>query len=329
MRKKKLIKDEVVERMRAKTTPLLDLALEYGVSTHTLRTWLRQSQLREQAQEDARRVATSLSQEDYAASSQRERLLIHAFEYSPATIIITDVEGKVVYANPKFVETTGYAIDEVIGQTPRILKSGATTSSEYRQLWKTILSGKEWRGTFKNRRKDGRLYWERASISPVLDADGKISHFMAVKEDITDFIESEQAGRRAAATYSAILATLPCAVLALDAQMTILFANDAAENLLGATLPAGTRIDGLNLQWIDSNGWAMTGADHPLVKLLAGGVERGAQPVCLGIVPPTRGVCWVKISLLPLVLPDAREKALLLTISEDCQRKRQTETSRN
>lgn len=324
MRKKKVIKEEAVERMRAKMTPLLDLAFEYGITTNTLRTWLRQSQLQEKAQADARRVATTLSQEDYAASTQRERLLIHALEYSPATIIITDTEGTIVYANPKFVETTGYAIDEVIGQTPRILKSGVTTSNEYRQLWKTILSGKEWRGTFQNRRKDGRLYWERASISPVLDDKGQISHFMAVKEDITGFIESEQAGRRIAAMYGAILAALPFAVLALDAQMTLLFANGAAERLLGATLPAGTRFDGLNLQWVDSNGWAMTGADHPLAKLLAGGAESGAQSVCLGIVPPTRGVCWVKISLLPLVLPDVPEKALLLAISEDCQRQRQT-----
>lgn len=329
MQKKKLIKEEAVERMRANTTPLLDLAREYGVSTNTLRTWLRQSQMRLQAQQDARRVATTLSQEDYASSTQRERLLIHALEYSPATIIITDAEGTVVYANPKFVETTGYAIDEVIGQTPRILKSGATTSNEYRELWKTILSGKEWRGVFHNRRKDGRLYWERASISPVLDGNGQISHFMAVKEDITNFIENEQAGRREAATYGAILAALPFAVLALDAQMTLLFANGAAERLLGATLAVGTRFDGLNLQWVDSNGWSMTGADHPLAKLLAGGAESGAQPVCLGIVPPTRGVCWVKISLLPLMLPDVPEKALLLAISEDCSRTPQTSTSRN
>jgi PAS domain S-box-containing protein len=324
MRKKKLIKDEAIERMRAKTTPLLDLALEYGVSTNTLRTWLRQSQMRLQAQEDARRVATSLSQEGYAASSQRERLLIHALEYSPATIIVTDIEGKVVYANPKFVETTGYAIEEVIGQTPRILKSGTTTSTEYRELWKTILGGKEWRGIFHNRRKDGRLYWERASISPVLDAEGNISHFMAVKEDITDFIESEQAGRRETATYGAILAALPCAVLALDAQMHILFANSAAENLLGATLSVGSGLDSLNLQWVNSDGWAMTGANHPLPKLLAGGAESEGPPVCLGIIPPTRGVCWVKMSLSHLALPDAHEKALLLTISEDCGRAQQT-----
>ena len=324
MQKRKILKEEVVERIRANTTPLFDLAREYGVSTNTLRTWLRQSQIKSQAQEDARRVATTLSQEDYAASSQRERLLIHALEYSPATIIVTDVEGKVVYANPTFVETTGYEIEEVIGQTPRILKSGATTANEYRQLWKTILSGKEWRGTFHNRRKDGRLYWERASISPVLDAEGKITHFMAVKEDITDFMESERAGRREAATYSAIFAALPCAVVALDAQMNILFANGAAEILLGAALPAGTRFDGLNMRWIDSDGWAMTGAKHPLVKLLADGVESAAEPVCLGVIPPTRGVCWVKISLRSLALPDAREKALLLTISEDCRRAQQT-----
>ena len=103
--------------------------------------------------------------------------------------------------------------------------------------------------------------------------------------------------------------------------MSILYANGAAENLLGATLPAGTRFDGLNLQWIDTCGpGPCTGADHPLVKLLAGGTNRTAEPIYLGVIPPTRGVRWVKIALQPLALPDAREKALLLTISEDCKR---------
>jgi hypothetical protein len=80
----------------------------------------------------------------------------------------------------------------VIGLTPRILKSGETSAEEYRRLWNTIKAGREWRGVFHNRRKDGSLYRERASISPVIDEKGRITHFMAIKEDITSFMEAEQ-----------------------------------------------------------------------------------------------------------------------------------------
>ena len=112
--------------------------------------------------------------------------LSRAVEQSPVSIVITDLNGNIEYVNPKFVEETGYTPAEAIGQNPRVLKSGKIPPETYRQLWAALTSGKEWRGELLNRKKNGELYWEWASISPISDESGKITNFLAVKEDITE-----------------------------------------------------------------------------------------------------------------------------------------------
>ncbi len=114
------------------------------------------------------------------------RKLSIAVEQSPASIVITDIKGNIIYTNPKFTEITGYKEEEAKGKNPRILKSGNTTKEEYQRLWKTILSGKIWRGEFLNKKKNGELYWESATISPIFDEKGKIINFIAIKQDITE-----------------------------------------------------------------------------------------------------------------------------------------------
>ncbi|MGF1613991.1 MAG: putative bifunctional diguanylate cyclase/phosphodiesterase [Gammaproteobacteria bacterium] len=113
------------------------------------------------------------------------RKLTRVVEQSPVSVVITDAQGTIEYVNPKFVELTGYTATEVIGQKPSILKSGFTSEATYAVLWQTITSGREWRGEFRNRKRNGELFWEYASISPIKGTDGRISHFLAVKEDIT------------------------------------------------------------------------------------------------------------------------------------------------
>jgi len=120
-----------------------------------------------------------------------------AVDHSPATVVITDVNGKIQYANPKFTELTGYTIAEAVGKNPNILNSGYHSKQFYKELWQTILSGQSWYGTFCNKGKDNAIYWERASISPILDEKGEISSFVAIKEDITKLLEYEEALRQA------------------------------------------------------------------------------------------------------------------------------------
>jgi PAS domain S-box-containing protein len=119
--------------------------------------------------------------------------LSQAVEQSPASIIITDLAGNITYVNRRFTEITGYSFGEVIGQNPRILKSGETPPGEYQRMWEFITAGGIWRGTFHNRKKDGELYWESASIAPVFNEAGQITHYVAVKEDITQRKQAEAA----------------------------------------------------------------------------------------------------------------------------------------
>jgi PAS domain S-box-containing protein len=109
-----------------------------------------------------------------------------AVEQSPASILITDTAGTIEYVNPHFTALTGYTELEAVGQTPGILKTGETTAAEYRILWETILGGGEWRGEFHNRKKNGELYWEQALIAPIRDTTDTITHFIAIKEDVTE-----------------------------------------------------------------------------------------------------------------------------------------------
>ncbi|GAH01161.1 unnamed protein product, partial [marine sediment metagenome] len=129
---------------------------------------------------------------DIKLEEERKRLeenirkLSQSVEQSPASVIITDIQGNVEYVNPKFTQITGYTIDEVKGQNPRILKSGEKSPEEYKELWDTITKGKTWHGEFHNKKKNGELYWEDATIGPIKNEKGEITHFLALKEDITN-----------------------------------------------------------------------------------------------------------------------------------------------
>ncbi|MBI4384496.1 MAG: PAS domain S-box protein [Nitrospinae bacterium] len=120
------------------------------------------------------------------------RKLSRAVEQSPSGVLITDIEGNIEYVNPNFVETSGYSYEEIIGKNPRILKSGVHPPQFYSKLWETITAGNEWRGEFCNRKKDGKLFWELQSISPLRDAEGRITHFLAVKIDDTERKRAEE-----------------------------------------------------------------------------------------------------------------------------------------
>ncbi len=114
------------------------------------------------------------------------RKLSRAVEQSPSTVVITSLDGSIEYVNPKFSETTGYSREEVLGKNPRILKSGDKPAEMYKDLWRTIISGREWRGEFLNKRKNGEDYWEFASVSGIRDDKGVITHFLKVSEDISE-----------------------------------------------------------------------------------------------------------------------------------------------
>lgn len=135
--------------------------------------------------ERIRWISEQVEQKDRAKTELRK--LSQAVEHSPSIVMITDRDGTIEYVNPKFSAITGWSSDEVVGKTPQILNSGQTPREVYRILWTTILSGAEWRGELRNKKKDGALYWARCSISSIHDDDGNLTHFVAVMEDITEY----------------------------------------------------------------------------------------------------------------------------------------------
>jgi hypothetical protein len=114
------------------------------------------------------------------------KLYIRAIEQSSVSLNITDSQGDIIYVNSGFTALSGYSSAEVIGRNPRFLKSGIHSNDFYRELWDTLLAGKNWTGELCNQNKEGNLYWVQATISPVVDSKGKITHFVAIKEDITE-----------------------------------------------------------------------------------------------------------------------------------------------
>jgi diguanylate cyclase (GGDEF)-like protein/PAS domain S-box-containing protein len=129
---------------------------------------------------------------DLKQAEERVNTLSQAVEQSPVSVLITDPNGGIEYVNSTFEKVTGYKASEVKGQNPNILRAKDTSSDEYKDLWKTITNGGAWKGEFQNKKKNGDLFWESAHIAPVVDENGTIRHYLAVKEDITHQKEQEQ-----------------------------------------------------------------------------------------------------------------------------------------
>ncbi|CUW38916.1 Putative Adenylyl cyclase class-3/4/guanylyl cyclase,378-537 and Diguanylate phosphodiesterase, EAL domain,544-790 [Magnetospirillum sp. XM-1] len=148
-------------------------------------------------------VANAAGHHDRVAMFSRDVTQIHqrrlqlrkletALEQAPVSVMITDSHGAIEYVNRAFVLVSGYSEDEVLGRNPRLLKSGETVASLYRDMWYCLSNGTTWQGELCNRAKDGSLFWEYATISPIRDDNGAVTHFMAVKENITQRKQAEQ-----------------------------------------------------------------------------------------------------------------------------------------
>jgi len=163
------------------------------------------------------------------------RKLSRTVEQSPVSVIIADTKAIMEYVNPKLSTLTGYTYKEVIGKNPRMFQSGKTPRETYLDLWKTIRAGKEWRGVFVNKKKNGELYWESAIIAPVTDDAVKITHYVAVKQDITDQLIAEDLLKKSEQKLRDITSSLGEGVYVLNEYGKISFMNPEAESLLGWT----------------------------------------------------------------------------------------------
>ena len=180
------------------------------------------------------------------------RVIRRAVEQSPASIVITDTAGSIQYANPKFLDVTGYSMREVIGRNPRILKSGETPAAEYAKLWATITAGGVWRGEFRNRKKNGEEFWEDASISGVTSETDGVTHYVAVKVDITERKQAELALARSEQRYRDLVEQLPDGVyrsthagrfIEVNPVFVRILGYDSREELMAVDIPSQLYFD--------------------------------------------------------------------------------------
>ena len=190
------------------------------------------TQLREPSGKDELAFLTnSFNSMAYSIKSRETELqkLSLAVEQSPVSMIITNLKGDIEYVNPAFTRVTGYSFDEVLGKSTRILQGGETPAEVYQQLWENVTNGKQWRGIFHNRKKNGDLIWESARIIPIKDADEKIINYLALNEDITQRkLSEEQLHLQSVALQSAA-----DSIVITDINGSMLWVNPAFEQLTG------------------------------------------------------------------------------------------------
>jgi len=177
------------------------------------------------------RITKILRQRSIAEDKNRQ--LLSAIKLSPLTFIITDQNGTIEYVNRAFEKASGYSAKEAVGQSTRIMQSGCYDTPFYQDMWRELLSGNIWNREIQNRRKNGELFWESATIIPLKDEDGTINRFLAIKEDMTEKINLLKSYEEANEVFEEIFSNLPVGVVIVDTNKHILQVNAEAERILG------------------------------------------------------------------------------------------------
>ena len=184
-------------------------------------------------------------------TNKKLQQLFIAVEHSPTAIVITDRDGLIEYVNPKFTEITGYSSEEVLSHNPNILKTGVQTKEFYREMWETICAGQDWTGEFCNKKKNGDIFWEHASISPIKNEQGVITHFVAIKEDVTEQREIAEELKESERRYHRIVSTVPAMlydyILYPDGKSRFLYVSPNCHDVL--ELDDTELLQDMNLFW--------------------------------------------------------------------------------
>lgn len=238
---------------------------------------------------------------DRVLIEDRLRLLSRSFEQSPVGITITKKDGRIEYANSAFTRISGYELEEIIGQNPRILKSGLHDPEFYTELWNTILKGKEWHGEIINRRKDGTLYWEEVSISPIFNKNGKITHFVSIREDINpkkkmiqDLVDAKEKAEEGRANITAIIEGTKNSIWAFNRNYEILYINQAFQEEFLQTF--GVLLEtGMNLVK------ALPESLQPVWKPRYDKVLANKQYTIEDAIPTENGITYITVSFNPII----------------------------
>lgn len=247
------------------------------------------------------------------------RWLTLAVDQSPASILITDPDGRIEYVNEKFTEITGYSADEVLGETTRILQSGDTAPEVYASLWERISAGEPWEGEIQNRRKNGELYWDYVRISPIHGEDGRVEHLLSVQEDITDRKRTEKTLRRSVELFEQFAEHVREAFFLMDVpDERIAYVSPAFEEIWGIPLDEVYASPG---KWIE----AVHPEDRPGVE--AAMEKNGAgesTTTSFRVVHPDGETRWVRSRAFPVTDDDGRVWRIV-RLAEDVTEQRATE----
>jgi PAS domain S-box-containing protein len=192
---------------------------------------------------ERRYIVLSRNITDRKQIDDKLKQLKHAVEQSSSSIVITNLEGNLEYVNQHFLTITGYNYEEVIGNNPRMLNSGYTKKEDYKEMWDTIKSGETWKGEFLNKKKNGKLFWEEVTISPVRNEEGRIINFLAIKTDITKQKKTAEKLRKIAWNQSHQVRGPLTDILGIINLIKLDISNEEKEELLSQLEKAAKQLD--------------------------------------------------------------------------------------
>ncbi|SLM28351.1 putative Histidine kinase [Desulfamplus magnetovallimortis] len=176
------------------------------------------------------------------AAEEENRKLLSAIKQSPLSVVITDRDNNIEYVNPAFETITGYSHSEVMGKKSSILNSGYHDAAFYENMWNTLISKEVWHNEVQNRKKNGELFWESATIIPVTDSNSEITGYVAIKEDMTEKINLLKSYEESNAIFQEIFTNLPVGVVLISSEKRIIQLNTEAEKILGYEKDEGTTL---------------------------------------------------------------------------------------
>ncbi|MBT4265659.1 MAG: PAS domain S-box protein [Deltaproteobacteria bacterium] len=288
--------------------------------------FLSKSQLKRRRAEDAlKRHSIELEERVLERTSELHRLTT-AVEQSGSTVVTTDINFNIEYTNPAFTRTSGYSKEEAIGNNLRKLQSDQHPPEFYHKIWNTVQNGAPWRGEMVSKNKNGSLYWELATISPVKDHSGQMTHYVAIKDDITANKNNEASLKASEEKYRLLFATMEHGVVVQDADGNIQDANPAAEKILGLSLNQMLGRTSVDPRWkpIHEDGTDYPGEAHPAIVALKTG--KSVNNVVMGVFNPQReDYRWLLLNSVPQVTKGDRDSLRVFTTFNDITKARQIE----
>jgi len=248
--------------------------------------------------------------------------LFQALDQNPATIFITDAEGRFEYVNDSFLQTTGYVRDAVLGQSMALLSPSDASSAPFAAMWAAACRGEVWKGEAQTRRSDGGLFWERVLFSPLKDRDGRITHFVAIKEDISELRSVLSRLQESEGRFRAATAAMVEGLVVIGADGRILFANPAAEAFM-ACPPGGlvgVRAADVRIDRLREDGTLYAPEDYPLIRSLRDQCE--LRGLVFGLRDAQGAVRWLEFNSSLLRMEADGAPGLVATFTDITERRK-------